>query len=163
VSVLLGVFSRAETWDDLDVPEPPFIRESDGTTRPGKTVVAGRDWYREIVNEELAWVRIDHQTRLQFGDVEVVIEARFVLSVEGIDYPLNPADRGGLGILLRVYPDSLREGRVDPDGTLRLEFASGTSIAVPSDPQYEAWSIVGPGTALVVCIPGTAGELAVWS
>ncbi len=42
-------------------------RESDGTTRQGKTVVAGLDWHREIANEELTWVRIDHQTRLQFA------------------------------------------------------------------------------------------------
>ncbi len=64
----------------------------------------------------------------------MVIESPFVLTVENIDYPLDPDDRGGLGILLRVYPDSLRSGRVDRDGTLRLEFASGTSIAVPSGP-----------------------------
>jgi Family of unknown function (DUF6188) len=162
VSALLGVFGCAETWDNLDVPEPPSIRESDGTTRQGKIVIAGQDWHREIASEELTWIRIDHQTRLQFSDVEVVIESPFTLTVEGVDYPLDPEDRGGLGRLLHVYPDSLQSSRVGPDGTLRLEFASGISIAVPSDPQYEAWSIVGPGNALVVCIPGTAGELAVW-
>ncbi len=152
-----------EPWDTVDVPHPPFIRESDGTIGQGKVVVAGQDWQREMSGEDLTFIRIDHQTRLQFGDVEMVIESPFVLTVDGTDYPLDPEDRGGLGVLLRVYPDSLTSGRVDPDGTLRLEFASGASIAVPSDPQYEAWSIVGPGNALVVCIPGTSGELAVWS
>jgi hypothetical protein len=149
--------------DDVHVPHPPFIRESDGTTRQGRVVVAGQDWQREMSSEDLNFIRIDNQTRLQFGDVEMVIESPFVLTIDGTDHPLDPDDRGGLGLLLRVYPDSLRSGRVDPDGTLRLEFASGASIAVPSDPQYEAWSIVGPGNALVVCIPGTSGELAVWS
>jgi hypothetical protein len=96
VSALLGAFWRAETWDNIDVPEPPVIRESDGTTRQGKTVVAGKDWHREVANEELTWVRIDHQTRLQFGDVEVVIESPFVVTLDSIDYPLDPEDRGGL-------------------------------------------------------------------
>jgi Family of unknown function (DUF6188) len=153
----------AEPWDTVDVPHPPFIRESDGTIRQGKVLVAGQDWQREMSSEDLNFIRIDHQTRLQFGDVEMVIESPFVLTVDGIDYPLDPDDRGGLGLLLRVYPDSLRSGRVAPDGTLCLEFASGASIAVPSDPQYEAWSIVGPGNALVVCMPGTSGEFAIWS
>jgi hypothetical protein len=155
-------FDDAEAWDNLDMSEPPFIRESDDTTQQGKIAVTGQDWHREIANEDLTWVRIDHQTRLQFGEVDVVIESPFVLTVGRIDYPLDPAARDGLGPLLGVYPDSLRSGHVDPDGTLRLDFASGASITVPSSPRYEAWSIVGPGNALVVCSPGTSGELAIW-
>jgi hypothetical protein len=91
-----------------------------------------------------------------------VIGSNFVLTLGGTDHALDPEDRDQLGPLLGVYPDSLRSGRVDADGTLRLNFASGASIAVPSDPQYEAWNIVGPGSALIVCMPGTSGELAVW-
>lgn len=49
-----------------------------------------------------------------------------------------------------------------PDGTLLLNFAGGASVAVPPDVNYEAWSVIGPGNALVVCMPGTAGELAIW-
>jgi hypothetical protein len=143
--------------------EPPLIRESDGTTRQGKILVAGQAWHREIANGDLTWVRIDHQTRLQFGDIEVVIESPFILTVGGTDHPLDPAARDRLGPLLGIYPDSLRSGHVGPDGTLRLDFASGAAITVPSNPQYEAWSIVGPGNALVVCSPGTSGELAIWS
>jgi hypothetical protein len=84
-----------------------------------------------------------------------VIESPFVLTVGRTDRPLDPAARDRLGPLLGIYPDSLRSGHVGPDSTLRLDFASGAAITVPSNPKYEAWSIVGPGNALVVCSPGT--------
>ena len=141
----------------------PFIRESDGATLPGKVFLTGPDWTREIATADLTFVRIDFQTRLQFGEVEIVIGSNFVLTVDGTAHPLDPEDRNQLGPLLGIYPDSLSSGGVDAEGTLRLDFASGASIAVPSDPQYEAWSIVGPGNALIVCMPGTSGELAIWS
>lgn len=144
------------------MPEPPFIRDSGGSVREGHIVLAGSTWQGEIAGE-LTFIRIDHQTRLQFGEVEVVIETPFVLTLAGTDHLLDPADRDGLGRLLGIYPDSLTSGQVEPDGTLVLHFAGGASVSVRPDPSYEAWSVVGPGSALNVCVPGASGELAIWS
>jgi len=51
---------------------------------------------------------------------------------------------------------------VDADTTLLLAFADGTTITVRADPRYEAWQVNGPGDFLMVCVPGTSGELADW-
>jgi hypothetical protein len=90
-------FRPAEPWNTVDAPHLPLIRESDGTIRHGKVVVAGHDWQREMGNEDLNLIRIDHQTTLRFGDVEMVIESPFVLTVDDTDHPLDPDDRGGMG------------------------------------------------------------------
>lgn len=50
---------------------------------------------------------------------------------------------------------------VDQAGSLQVEFASGATISVPSDGDYEAWSLVGPDGYRVICTPGC--EVAVWS
>jgi hypothetical protein len=55
----------------------------------------------------------------------------------------------------------LREAHATADGTLQLDFESGSSIRAFADPDYEAWSVVGVDGFRVVCMPG--GELAVWS
>jgi Family of unknown function (DUF6188) len=149
-------------WDTVGMVDAPQIRDADGAIRRGRTVLAGSDWQMDIEDPDLSFVRIDHQTRLQFGDVEVMIESPFVLTIAGADHLLDPGDRWGLGPLLGLYPDSLTASRVDPDGTLLLNFAGGASVAVPQDVNYEAWSVIGRDNALVVCMPGTAGELAIW-
>jgi len=149
-------------WDTVGMADAPQIRDADGAIGRERTVLAGSDWQLDIEDPDLNFVRIDHQTRLQFGDVQVVIESPFVLTIAGADHLLDPGDRCGLGPLLGLYPDSLTASRVGPDGTLLLNFAGGASVTVPPDVNYEAWSVNGPGNALVVCMPGTAGELAVW-
>lgn len=112
--------------------------------------------------DELTFLRVDHQVRLQCGEIEVVIESPFVLRTGEHEYPLDPEERRGLGPLLGVYPNTLTSASVDDKATLRLTFTDETTITVPADPQYEAWQINGPGTFLVVCVPGTSGELAIW-
>jgi Family of unknown function (DUF6188) len=112
---------------------------------------------------DVNFIRIDHQTRLQVGEAEIVIESPFKLRAEGSEYALDPGERGGLGPLLALWPDELTMVSTGSDGTLHLAFGKGATVAVPSDPHYEAWQIVGPGTALTVCMPGTEGQLAVWA
>lgn len=116
----------------------------------------------DVPEPELTYIRVSHQTRLQFGQTEVVIESPFELRVAGVRHALDPGERAGLGPLLAVYPDVLGTAAVDSDGTLRLLFASGSSLVVPPDDHYEAWQIEGPGTRLVLCTPGGT-ELAVWT
>ncbi|HUS22465.1 MAG TPA: DUF6188 family protein, partial [Aeromicrobium sp.] len=67
------------------------------------------------------------------------------------------------GAILMLYPDSLTGATVETDGTLELAFASGATITVPPNPHYEAWQVNGPNGYLVVCVPGTTGELSVWT
>lgn len=95
--------------------------------------------------------------------MEFVIESPFVLTTGGIDYHLDPGDRAGLGPALAIYPNTVASATIDEVGTLHLTFGDGAAIAVPSDPAYEAWSVVGPGSSLMVCVPGTDGEVAVWT
>lgn len=128
---------------------------------PGRTVRAS-EWALTLAPSALTFVRIDHQARLQFEEVEVIIENAFSLEIGGNRYDLDPGDRAGLGPLLSLYPSTLESANLDPDGTLHLSFDNAASIAVPPHPIYEPWQISGPSTALVVCTPGDSGTLAVW-
>jgi hypothetical protein len=124
----------------------------------------GEGWRFTLGEPELTFIRVDYQTRLQFGSTQVVIEQRFDLTANDVLHSLDPANRSELGPLLDIYPDLLAEATADRDRVLRLAFVSGAQIVVPPHERYEAWSIVGPGTGLVVCTPGTyGGELAIWS
>lgn len=93
--------------------------------------------------QTLNWIRIDHQTRLQFGKAELVIECPFSLDRAGDVSSLDPSDRAGLGQLLRLYPDVAAHLGMSPDGTLTVKFESGAALTVPPHPSYEAWSICG--------------------
>jgi hypothetical protein len=139
--------------------QPALIIESDGTRRQGTTVRPHHDWDLDLRDREMSFVRIDHRTSLQFGDIAIVIEWPFTMRVDGESYELDEPRE--LGPLLAQYPDILMTGTVDEDGTLRLIFGRGWTIDVPPDPHYEAWQIEGPGKNLVVC-PPDGGTLAIW-
>jgi len=112
---------------------------------------------------DVNFIRIDYQVRLQVGEVEIVIESLFKLRAEGTEYALDPGERGGLGPFLALWPDEVTMVSVGSDGTLHLTFGKGAALTVPPDPHCEAWQIAGPGTALIVCMTGTEGQLAVWT
>jgi hypothetical protein len=141
-----------------DVPE---IMRSDGSRSEGKVIRAGGSL--DLPLGDVSFIRIDHQARLQAGEVEIVIESPFTLMAEGTEYALDPGERGGLGPLLALWPDELTTASSGSDGTLNLTFGNGAILTVPPDPHYEAWQVAGPGTALIVCMPGTEGQLAVWT
>lgn len=145
------------------VTEPPFIRTSDGWDFPVWINSTGTGRQIIVPDGTLSWISVDHRTRLQFGVVEIVIESPFLLRTNGADVTLDPAQREALGPLLAIYPDTVELVRVDTDATLRLKFQSGAEMAVRADPQFEAWSVVGPGAKMLVCLPGDRGEIAIWS
>ena len=89
----------------LGMPRPPFIQDSEGVVREGATLRPDEIALPEVTGVDLSFIRIDHQTRLQFEDVEVVIESPFTLTSRGATASL--ADRGDLGPLLALYPDTL--------------------------------------------------------
>ena len=141
--------------------EAAFIRQSDGSSHQGRVVHPGQDWSLQIEATELTFIRVDHQSRLQFDDIEVVIEAAFELRTAGVIHELDPEVRTGLGPLLNIDPDTLSTGFVEPDCTLHLEFVTGTRLIVRPDAMYEAWQVRCPGSRLVVC-PPAGGSLSVW-
>jgi hypothetical protein len=71
------------------MPKGPLIIGSDGSQSPGRTVRAS-DWTLTFATSALTFVRIDHQARLQFEEVEVVIESAFSLEIGGKHYDLDP-------------------------------------------------------------------------
>jgi hypothetical protein len=97
----------------------------------------------ELVERDLSWVRIDYQTRLQFGEAEVVIEGPFHLRIDGVDHFLDPADRRGLGPVLTLYPGRVDSLHMQLDGTLIATFEGGSVLTVPPDDRYEAWNVGG--------------------
>lgn len=134
---------------------------SDGSRSEGRLTRA--DGSLDLALGDVSFIRIDHQVRLQVGEAEIVIESPFTLRAEGTEYALDPGERGGLGPFLALWPDSLTMASAGSDGTLHLAFGKGATLIVPPDPHYEAWQIAGPGTALIVCVPGADGQLAVWA
>ena len=144
------------------VAESPFINDSEGEVRQGTTNRSGDNRELRVDESDLTFIRIDFQTRLQFGATEIRIGCPFSFIRNGRAVQLDPEDRDTLGALLPLYPDSLNSASVGGDGTLTLEFISGARVIVPQHAQYEAWEVHGHGY-LVICVPGTTGDLAIWS
>jgi hypothetical protein len=145
-----------------DSPRPPFIRHPDGSIREGRTIPPQANVLDRIGGLDMTFVRVDHQTRLQFGDFEIVIESPFrVTASDGTEHKVDPAVRAGLGPVLDLYPDALVTATVDAEASLRLRFATGATLDVPADYAFEAWQVNGPDGFLVVCATGGSG-LAVW-
>lgn len=142
---------------------PPFIQLPDGSVTTGRVVPPQSDVLGPVVGHEMTFVRVDHQTRLQFNHFEIAIGSPFHLTTAGGgEFALDPRLRVGLGPLLELYPDVLEAATVDKDSSLRLRLAGGATIDVPADDQFEAWEVHGPDGFLVVCMPGGQG-LAVWN
>jgi len=155
------VMHPTPSWPLGGSPKAPYIEGHDGTVREGRSVVAGGDWDVPVQDRELSFIRVDHQTRLQFGATEVVIECPFRLQHGGKEHEIDPEQRDMLGPVLDLYPGALRSATVTADCALTLELVSGSSISIPPHPSYEAWQIKGPGERLIVCAPGGA-SLSVW-
>ena len=144
----------------MDMPQTPYIREFDGSIREGRVVHPGKDWSLAIEATAITCIRVDHQSRLQFGDTEVMIETSFRLHTGDTEHVLEPSERAGLGPLLALFPDigpRLRRTSRKPAAGLRQWIMD----QYPPDSDYEAWQVAGPGSRLVVCAPG-GRTLAVW-
>ncbi len=64
---------------------PPYILYPNGTRREGEVIPASA-MLEPVPPGDLAFIRIDHQARLQFDDLEVVIESTFSLESAGSHY-----------------------------------------------------------------------------
>jgi len=54
----------------------------------------------------------------------------------------------------------IESASISTDGGLELMLGS-TRLTVDPDPDYEPWSVIGPGPPRIVAVPG--GDQAVWS
>jgi len=100
-------------------------------------------------------LRTDH-------DYELRIESSFQLDAPGSD-----GFRGVPDATLSENTEVRRlEGRqvtlahASEDGDLRIEFADRTSLVVPFDPDFEAWTVAAPQGFKAVSLAG--GGLTVW-
>ncbi len=147
----------------LHVTDKPVIIRSDGRASYGEVIRLAQNRALAIEQSDLDYIRIDFQARLQFGEIEVVIECPFELTVDNVVHRLDPEERIDLGPFLALYPASLSAAYVSERAALHLAFESGATIVVPQHAQYEAWQVHDKRGWLLVCVPGTSGDLAEWT
>jgi hypothetical protein len=140
----------------------PHIRDSAGAVTHGSVRTAGSGLLPNLGGRDITFFRIDHQTRLQIDEFEIIIEGPFLLRTLDDEFHLDPAERSGLGPLLDCYPGTLVGAAIGDDAALHLELADSTVLTVPPAKQFEAWQLRGPGTFLLVCLPGQ-GQVATWT
>lgn len=58
------------------------------------------------------------------------------------------------------FAGKVQSAEVSDSGSLSLTMESGNRLSVEPDPDFEAWTLTGPGGYRVVCMPG--GKLATW-
>jgi hypothetical protein len=95
--------------------------------------------------------------------VEVVVESTFVhRASDGSRSVCDPASQPpAVAAALGLVHRTLEWASVSEQGELALGFDDASGIVVWANPEFEAWQIVGPGRALVVCLPG-GGAPAEW-
>jgi hypothetical protein len=111
------------------------------------------DGGREFVLDEpsLSFIRIDDQSRLQFGDTEVVIDGPFEVVTASRTHYLDPRHTDSLGPLVSLFPGEVRWLWTSAHGDLTAVFASGVTVTVSPDPFVRAWSVGN-----VYCLPTQA-------
>jgi hypothetical protein len=104
----------------------------------------------EFVLEQpaVSFVRVDDQSKLQFGETELVIGAPFRLEIDGALHHLDPHRTRTLGPLLGLYPSTVRWVWTSAGGDLTAVFESGAALTVSPDPTLRAWSLGN-----VYCLP----------
>ncbi len=111
------------------------------------------DGGREFVLEEpgLSFIRIDEQSRLQFGRTEVVIASPFVLELTGTVHFLDPHRHDALGPLVALYPS---RGALAVDLARRRDDRSVRHRRhAPGPPRSDRTGLVGRRQRLVPARP----------
>jgi hypothetical protein len=111
------------------------------------------DGGKEFVLDDpaLSFIRIDDQSRLQFGDTEMVIGIPFTLEIDGQVHHLDPHRWEALGPILGLYPGTMRWLWTTVDGALTAVFEGGAKVIVNPDTASKAWSV-----GSVYCMPGVS-------
>ena len=94
--------------------------------------------------------------------VTIRVEGPFSMTRGGRTYELYAEGRPGeLGPAVELSRTSVRAAVVYKTGELKMTFDDGTVVRVPSDPEYEAWTLTVTDGPLIVSGPG--GKLTVFS
>ena len=96
-------------------------------------------------------------------DDVVIRVASFRLAGRSGDETLIDAEgpRDRLAPALTLYRDRIGHAKAWKDGRLEITFSSGRTLTASPDPDYESWEVSGPGSIMLVCVPG-GGEPAIW-
>jgi hypothetical protein len=116
-----------------------------------------------LTGKSLQSFLVEYTVRMQLSDVYfIVIESPFSLDIHGDSFSLSPDEErdDALDALRQMVGHTIENATADAAGALHVIFESDARLTVEPDPAYEAWSVSGPGGALVVSTPG--GELAIW-
>ena len=135
------------------MPPPEEDRQS---VQKQLDVLAGRQFIQFAV---AVGVRLDLRGSPRF---EITADCPIkVARPDGTVWAGEPRSVEALQELLALLMGYVSTVTVEADGGLTIRFATGASILVPPDDQYEAWQVRGDNGLLVVCTPG--GGLAEWS
>ena len=117
-----------------------------------------------LIGRDVSAITVNYQfsmTLTSDEDAVLCLEGAFTYRDSGGDvHDLDPsADPARLGVALGLFPHTVVQAAVE-QATLRLVFDDGSHVVAHPQDDYETWQIYGPGTSLIVSLPG--GELAVW-
>lgn len=106
-----------------------------------------------LVGCQVTRVCFDHQVTLLLAgaghpervDASLVVESPMSLTAGGSTVRVDPDTATNLAAVLALLHRRIASVDEAADGTLRLGFGGGDSLAVHPDPPYESWSLTGDG------------------
>lgn len=111
--------------------------------------------------EQMIQFRMGYGIHLDFGlDYEVTVETDLPIDDGAHSWRGQPLTAAAAGAWLPLILRTLTSADIDHDGTLRLAFDHASISIAPSE-RAEAWQVCGPGSLLIVSLPG--GAVSVWT
>ncbi|OIH98517.1 MULTISPECIES: DUF6188 family protein [unclassified Curtobacterium] len=118
------------------------------------------DVHLALVGETVDLIWVDFRLTLAFSNRSMVsFETPFrVGSVDGETVQVDPEDKDSLLPALHLHTQTVSAAQID-GSTLRIDFASGTTLRAHADDHHESWHYSGPETPPVRAIVLGGGEL----
>ncbi len=125
----------------------------------------GKKTSLQLVGRTVSRCYVDFAFGLLFldpgGKGDLQIGGRFLVKYRESEWQLSAEENlEEVGKAVVLFNKTVAGAVALEDGTLEMSFTDGTTLSVPPDPDYEAWTYAGPDHFLVVSLPG--GGLAVW-
>jgi hypothetical protein len=117
-----------------------------------------------FAGEKLIGHEVGFSVLLEFsGGYEVRVETGFTVRTTDGDHRVVPGEDldSAAAVLGALDRRTVIVASADDVGGLRIDFEGGARVLVGADPDYEAWTVAGPGGFKVVSLP--SGGLSVWS